>query len=90
MPLNGLENGFSQEYTLSTEERRDGLLHSDTWNLKNGKQYEMRLRKSKWRWMYQDEVQEEVQQDKAKVVEMLQQEPCSVWKPDNRVKFHAE
>ena len=72
MPLNGLENGFSQEYTLSTEERRNGLLHSDTWNLKNGKQYEMRLRKSKWRWMYQDEVKEEVRQDKAKVVEMLQ------------------
>ena len=88
--LNGLENGFSQEYTLSTDERRDGLLHSDTWNLKQGKQYEMTLRQSKWRWMYQDEVKEEVRQDKAKVVEILQQEPCSVWKPDSRAKFHVE
>ena len=90
VPLNGLETEFSQEYTLSTKERQGGLLPSDTRNLKNGKQYEMRLRKSKWRWMYQDEIKEEVRQDKSKVIEMLQQEPCSVWKPDSRAKFHAE
>ena len=90
VPLNGLEIEFSQEYTLSTKERQGGLLPSDTRNLKNGKQYEMRLRKSKWRWMYQDEIKEEVRQDKSKVVEMLQQEQCSVWKPDSRAKFHAE
>ena len=90
VPLNGLEDMFSQEYTLATEERQNGLLHSDTWNLKHGKEYEMTLRKSKWRWIYQDEVKEEVRQDKAKVVESLQQEPCSVWKPDSQVKFNAE
>lgn len=90
VPLNGLEDDFSQEYTLATKERRNGLLHSDTWNLKSGKQYEMTLRKSMWRWVYQDEVEEEVRQDEAKVVEMLRQEPCSVWKPDSRATFHAE
>ena len=90
VPLNGLKDNFSQEYTLATEERCNGLLHSDTWNLKSGKQYEITLRKSKWRWVYQDEVVEEVRQAEAKVVEMLRQEPCSVWKPDSRAKFHAE
>ena len=88
--LNGLEDGFLQEYTLATEVRQNGLLPSDTWNLKNGKQYEMTLRKSKWRWLYQDEVQEEVRQDEAKVVEVLRQEPCSVWKPVSRAKLHVE
>ena len=90
VPLNGLKDSFSQEYTLATEERRNGLLHSDTWNLKSGKQYEITLRKSKWRWVYQDEVAEEVRQAEGKVVEMLRQEPCSVWKPDSRANFHAE
>lgn len=88
--LNGSEDEFAQEYTLATEKRQNGLLQSDTWNLKSGKRYELTLRYAKWRWVYQDEVEDGVRRDEAKVLAMLRQEPCSVWKPDGQVGFHAE
>ena len=83
-------DSFSQVYTFATEKRRNGLVLSDTWNLKSGKVYELTLRKSRWRWMYQDEIEENMLRDQAKVVEVLRQEPYSEWKLDCQAVFEAQ
>lgn len=81
---------FSQAYTFQTKERRNGVTHSDTWNVKSGKKYELMLRKRKWRWIYQDEIEVAVPVDRVKVEEALRQEPYSQWKPECRAEFQAQ
>ena len=88
--LNGLEDGFSEDYTLDTKERQGGRLPTDTRNLKSGKEYHVTLRENHWRWLYQDEVQENFRSDEAKLIEVLKEEPHSKWKSDSRVTFHAD
>lgn len=79
----------SQYYVFTVEPKQDGLVPSDTYNLASGKAYELTLRKAKWRWLYADELDEAALQDTGKIVERLQEEPQSEWKPDCRAEFRA-
>jgi len=81
---------FPQSYTLAVEPKRNGLVNADTWNLRSGKTYALTLRKSKWRWRYEDELADGELQDPARVVEILRQEPRVEWKPECRLEFRAD
>lgn len=81
---------FQQSYTLSVEAKENGLLHSDTWNLVSGKTYRLTLRKSKWRWLYEDELEAAVLQDEAKLRSILSEEPRVEWKPECRAEIFAD
>jgi len=79
---------FRQSHTL-TVEPKDRLLLTDTWNLASGKKYELTLRKSKWRWLYEDKLEAAVLQDKARLKAMLGEEPQVEWRPDCGAEFLA-
>ena len=85
-PKIGDSLSFEQAYTFATEERRGGLVHLDVWNLKAGKKYEVTLKRSRWRWMWKDEIEG----DEKTAAELLWQEPFLEWKADCRVEFQAE
>lgn len=88
-----LENSgdrFCQSYVLGTEPKRNGLVSSDTWSLVSGKDYELGLRTSKWRWLYEDDINDAFLRDETKNTELLRQEPLSEWRPDCRAEFSAE
>ena len=65
---------FSQSYTFTVEPKCNGLVSADTWNLKSGTTYELTLRASLWRWLYENELGDAVLQHTEKVVEMLSME----------------
>ena len=81
---------FSQSYTLATEPKCKGLVNADTWNLRSGKIYALTMRTSKWQWLYEDNLEEGVLQEPAKVMGILRREPRVEWKPDCRVEFRAD
>ena len=79
-----------ESHTLTAERKRGGLRNSDLWNLKSGKAYDLTLRKSRWRWLYDDEFEKDELQDTEKTIKRLREEPQSEWKPHCRARFHAE
>ncbi len=87
-----LERGdsFRQSYTLDVKPKFKGIINSDTWNLGSGKTYELTLRKSKWRWLYEDELGAAVLQDTARLKAILSQEPRVEWQTDCRAEFLAD
>lgn len=80
---------FRQSHTL-TVEPKDRLLLTDTWNLASGKKYELTLRKSEWRWLYEDKLEAAVLQDKARLKVMLGEEPQVEWRADCGAEFLAD
>ena len=83
-------NAFRQSYTLSTEKKYNGVLNSDTWNLVSGKTYQLTLRKSRWRWRYEDQFETTDLQDMARLEAMLSEEPWVEWKLDCHTEILAE
>ena len=84
------ETTFRQSYTLCTEKKGNGLLNSDTWNLVSGKTYQLTLRKSRWRWRYEDQFEPTELQDMATLRALLREEPWVEWKPDCNAEILAE
>ena len=78
------KEAIRQSYTLCVRPKADGLLHSDTWNLKSGKLYNLTLRPFKWRWLYEDEIDASTLGDEDRLRARLSEEPWVEWKPDCR------
>lgn len=88
--LEKMGDSFSQSYTLATKPKLRGIILADTWNFKSGNTYALTLKKTQWRWLYEDEVEDAVLQDRAMMIERLGREPKVQWKPDCRVEFRAD
>ncbi|KAI9802278.1 MAG: hypothetical protein M1833_001784 [Piccolia ochrophora] len=86
----GRGSQFLQSYVLKTEAKQDGLVNSDTWNLHSGKTYELTLRSTKWRWLYEDELNDEVLQSDLQCKAALRREPSVELLSECRASFRAE
>ena len=75
---------------LTTEKRQHGFISLDMYHLVSGKAYEMNLRRMKWRWLYDDEIEDTVLQDVGKLRQVLWAEPHVEFRPDCGLGFCAE
>ena len=80
---------IQQAYTFTVSPKQNGLVNADTWNLVSGKTYELTLRRSQWRWLYEDEVEDAVVRDEARLRARLAGEPRVQFQPGGRIEFRA-
>ncbi|KAL9108047.1 MAG: hypothetical protein Q9227_007153 [Pyrenula ochraceoflavens] len=81
---------FRQSYTLSTETRAGGLRSSDMRGLATGFRYSTNMRKVRWRWRFDDEIDEWTRNDEGKLRAMLLEKPAVEFQPEGRVEFEVE
>jgi hypothetical protein len=75
---------FSTSYTFSVVKKMRGLIHSDVWNLKDGKKYKLTLWPQRWWWMFEDELpagsSDEQKRDILSKLQVTKWQPdCSSW-----------
>ncbi len=78
---------FSTSYTVSVVPKADGLRDSDTKHMVPGNTYVITLRKRRWRWIFQDEMAQDIDEDERRAI--LKKREAVEWKVDCQVNFKA-
>jgi hypothetical protein len=78
---------FSTSYTISVVPKADGLRDSDIRHMVPGNTYEITLRKQRWRWMFEDDMPEDIGEDERRAI--LKKTEVVEWKVDSQVNFTA-
>jgi hypothetical protein len=71
---------FSTSYTFSVVKKMRGLIHSDVWNLQDGKQYKLTLWPQRWWWMFEDELPAGISDEQKR--DILSKLQVTKWQPD--------
>lgn len=89
---------FSTSYTFSVVPKASGIVHSDVRHMAKGNTYEITLRRRRWRWMFEDEMEvwvvvgeemseEEEEEEREERRQMLRKKEVMEWEVDCMVTF---
>lgn len=71
---------FDTSYTYRVVAKTWALRHSDIWNLKDRKQYQVTLREQSWWWRFEDDLPADCSHEQRR--EILIKLRVAKWKPD--------
>ncbi|KAL2060152.1 hypothetical protein VTL71DRAFT_9974 [Oculimacula yallundae] len=78
---------FSTQYTVSVVPKADGLRNSDIRLMVPGNTYEITIKKQRWRWMFEDEMDKEMDIEERRTI--LKNRDVAEWKVDCLANFTA-
>ena len=83
----GPDGSFLQTYTLSKEAKAGGLRGSDMQGFVTGNKYSINMRSVRWRWRFEDEIDEDIRKDESRLKAWMMEWPAKEFRPEGKAEF---